>query len=104
MISCKNAGFATGFLLILLFVGSIIFTKDITGVLAKIASNLTEEGISIETILQIPEKNLKIDKIPIIIVTHETTNYILMKAVTKIEKLDFVLNKIAVITIDKGLN
>ena len=78
-----------------------IITKDIPGVLAKITSNLTEEDISIETILQIPDNNISNNEIPIIIVTHDTKRYLLMKALEKIEKLDFVQSKITVITIDK---
>ena len=81
-----------------------ILVKDISGVLAKITSNLNEEGISIETILQIPDKNISQEQIPIIIVTHETTKKLLKKAVTKIEKLNFVLDNITVITIDKSIN
>ncbi len=72
--------------------------------MAKITFNLNEEGISIETILQIPDKNISQEQIPIIIVTHETTKNLLKKALTKIEKLDFVLDDIAVITIDKSIN
>ena len=81
-----------------------ILVKDISGVLAKITSNLNEEGISIETILQIPDKKISQEQIPITIVTHETTKNLLKNALTKIEKLDFVLDKIAVITIDKSIN
>ena len=81
-----------------------ILVKDISGVLSRITSNLNEEGISIETILQIPDKNISQEQIPIIIVTHETTKNFLKKSLTKIEKLDFVLDNIAVITIDKSIN
>jgi len=81
-----------------------ILVKDISGVLAKITSNLNEEGISIETILQTPDKNSFQEQIPIIIVTHETTKKFLNNALTKIEKLEFVLDNIAVITIDKSIN
>ena len=79
-----------------------ILVKDISGVLAKITSNLNEEGISIETILQTPDKNISQEQIPIIIVTHETTKKFLKKAITRIEKLDFVLDNITVITIDNN--
>ena len=72
--------------------------------LAKITSNLNEEGISIETILQIPDNKTSDNYIPIIIVTHETTKNFLMKALTKIEKLDFVLTKVNFITIDKNFD
>ena len=81
-----------------------ILVKDISGVLAKITSNLNEEGISIETILQTPDKNSSQEQIPIIIVTHKTTKKLLSNALAKIEKLDFVLHNIAVITIDKSIN
>ena len=53
--------------------------KTKSGVLAKITSNLNEEGISIETILQIPDKNISQEQIPIIIVTHATTKNFLKK-------------------------
>ena len=36
-----------------------ISVKDIPGVLAKITSNLNNESISIETILQIPENSIQ---------------------------------------------
>ncbi len=81
-----------------------ILVTDIPGVLAKITSNLNEEGISIETILQTPDIKGSKEKIPIIIITHETTKKLLKNALVKIEKLDFVLEKIAVITIDKSNN
>ena len=81
-----------------------ILAKDISGVLAKITSNLNEEGISIETILQIPESKTQNNSVPIIIVTHETTKNFLTKALIKIEKLDFVLDKVSVITIDKNFD
>ena len=64
-----------------------ILVKDISGVLAKITSNLNEEGISIETILQTPDKKGSQEQVPIIIVTHETTKKLLNNALTKIEKL-----------------
>ena len=81
-----------------------IIAKDITGVLAKITSHLNNEGISIETILQIPDKNISDNKIPIIIVTHTTTKKMLLKALDEIEKLDFVLKKVTVLTIDNNLD
>tara|TARA_B100000579_G_C22838814_1_gene860307 strand:- start:1836 stop:3146 length:1311 start_codon:yes stop_codon:yes gene_type:complete len=79
-----------------------ILTKDIPGVLAEITSNLNNEGISIETILQIPDKDSLSNKVPIIIVTHETKKDLLIKVINKIEKLEFVLSKIAIINIDKS--
>ena len=81
-----------------------ILAKDISGVLAKITANLNEEGISIETILQIPDNKTKNNHVPIIIVTHETTKNFLINALIKIEKLNFVYGKISVITIDKNFD
>ena len=83
-----------------------IQVKDIPGVLAIITSSLNEEGISIETILQIPEdrkQSLK-QEVPIIITTHKTTFNFLIKALNKIENLDFVVSKIAVINIEKTIS
>ena len=71
-----------------------------------ITSSLNEEGISIETILQIPEdrkQSLK-QEVPIIITTHKTTFNLLTKALNKIENLDFVVSKIAVINIEKTIS
>ena len=82
-----------------------IVVKDIPGVLAKITSNLNAEGISIETILQLPNNEV-IDSnlnVPIIITTHETTSKLLNKVILKIENLDFVVSKIVIISIDKNI-
>ena len=40
--------------------------------------------------------------IPIIIVTHNIQKNFIIKAINQIEKLDFVLEKIIVMTIDKN--
>ena len=60
-----------------------IVVKDIPGVLAKITSNLNEEGISIETILQLPNNEVINSNlnVPIIITTHETTSKLLNKVI-----------------------
>lgn len=82
-----------------------IVVKDIPGVLAKITSNMNEEGISIETILQLPDNVNDYSKknVPIIITTHETTSKLLNKVLMKIEKLDFVVSKLVIISIDKNI-
>ena len=82
-----------------------IQVKDIPGVLANITSIFNEQGISIETILQIPEDitNDNNGEVPIIITTHETSSKMLEKAINKIEKLDFVVCKIVIINIDKTI-
>ena len=82
-----------------------IVVKDIPGVLAKITSILNDQGISIETILQLPENeisNLK-PNVPVIITTHETKTKSLKNILFEIEKLDFVVSEIVKITIDKDI-
>ena len=79
-----------------------IMTKDIAGVLSKITSYFNDFKISIEKILQLPDTNNKNLPIPIIISTHEIKENLLIKAINQIEKLDFVLEKIIVMTIDKN--
>ena len=81
-----------------------IVVKDIPGVLAKITSNLNKEGISIETILQLPDSDSSDTdrEVPIIITTHETTFKLINKAIMKIENLDFVISNI-IISIEKNL-
>ena len=79
-----------------------IISKDLTGVLSKITSFLNESGISIETILQIPENKNNNNSIPIIIVTHDIKKSSLMIALEKIEKQEFILEKIVLINMDKN--
>ena len=79
-----------------------IISKDLTGVLSKITSFLNESGISIETILQIPDNQNNNNSIPIIIVTHDTKKSSLMIALEKIEKQEFILEKIVLINMDKN--
>ena len=82
-----------------------IVVKDLPGVLAKITSNLNAEGISIETILQLPVKEMtnSNSEVPIIITTHETTFKLLNKVIAKVENLNFVVSKIVIISIDKNI-
>ena len=79
-----------------------IMTKDIAGVLSKITGYFKDFNISIEKILQLPENDNDKKPIPIIIFTHEINNDRLMKAISKIEKQSFVLDKIIIIPIDKN--
>ena len=79
-----------------------IMTKDITGVLSKITSFFNESNISIEKILQSPESKKEDVPIPIIIFTHEVKKNLLLQAIHQIQKQDFVLKKIIIITIDKS--
>ena len=74
-------------------------TKDIAGVLSKITGHFNEFGISIEKILQIPDNNEK-SFVPIIIFTHIIKKNKLDNAINLIEKQDFILEKITVISIE----
>jgi len=79
-----------------------LISKDLPGVLSKITSFLNESAISIETILQIPENQNNNNSIPIIILTHDAKKSSLMIALEKIEKQEFILEKIILINIDKN--
>ena len=88
-----------------MFIYIRIVVRDKPGVLAIITSNLNKEGISVETILQLPNNEV-VDSnlnVPIIITTHETTSKLLNKVILKIENLDFVVSKIVIISIDKNI-
>ena len=76
-----------------------IMTRDITGVLSKITGYFKDFNISIEKILQLPDNNKKIS-VPIIIFTHLIKKNRLLDAIKLIEKQDFILEKIAIISID----
>jgi homoserine dehydrogenase len=79
-----------------------IMTKDITGVLSKITSHFNESNISIEKIMQVPENISENLPIPIIIFTHKVNRNLLIQTINKIENLDFVLDKIIILNIDKN--
>ena len=79
-----------------------IMTKDIAGVLATITSHFNESDISIEKILQVPENIGENLPIPIIIFTHQIKKKLLIQTIRKIENLDFVLDKIIIMNIDKN--
>ena len=78
-----------------------IMTKDIAGVLSKITGYLKDFDISVERILQIPENN-KLDSVTIIIFTHSIKKNKLLNVIALIEKQDFILEKISIISIDKN--
>ena len=79
-----------------------IMTKDIAGVLSKITSYFNESNISIEKMLQDPENIGENLPIPIIIFTHKVKKNLLIQTIKKIENLNFVLNKIIIMNIDKN--
>ena len=76
-----------------------IMAEDKAGVLSTITKNFTDQGISIEKILQIPE-NLKNNlAVPIIITTHKVNKNTLVSVLANLEKLDFVKEKITLLPI-----
>ncbi len=76
-----------------------IMTEDKPGVLSSITNLFSDTGISVEKILQLPE-NVKLNKpIPIIITTHKIQNEILSNVINKLEKLEFVKEKITLLPI-----
>ena len=79
---------------------AIIFSILVAGSTSGIAYLLDP---AIEKIF-IQQDKVLMYSIPIIIVTHETSKMLLMKSIIKIEKLDFVLKKIAILTIDKNID
>ncbi len=68
------------------------FTKDIPGVLAKIAGVLGENGISIASVVQL-ETDLQDDYVPVVILTHEASEESMEEALGKIGRFDFVKEK-----------
>ena len=76
-----------------------IITEDKPGVLASITNLFNETGISVEKILQLPEKINVTNLIPIIITTHKIQKETLTKVINKIEKIKFVKEKITVLPI-----
>ena len=79
-----------------------IMTKDIAGVLSKITGYFKDSNISIEKILQIPDKDQK-SSVPIIIFTHIVKKNRLLEVINLIENQNFILEKISIISIDKNL-
>ncbi len=76
-----------------------IMSDDKPGVLSSITNYFTESDISVEKILQLPDNNKMNSPIPIIITTHKIKREILNNVISKIEKLDFVKEKITVLSI-----
>ena len=81
-----------------------IEAMDIAGALSKITSYFEDSNISIEKILQLPDTNDKNKPVQIIITTHKIKKREIMKSISQIEKLKFILNKIILIPIDRNSN
>jgi homoserine dehydrogenase len=75
-----------------------IRVKDQSGVLSKITTYLNESNISVEKIIQTPDK--KENNIPILIITHKIKTLELLNSVNKISDLEFVHENISIIPIE----
>ena len=75
-----------------------IRVKEQPGVLSKITAYLNDSNISVEKILQTPDK--KENNIPIIIITHKIKTSELLNSVNKISDLEFVNENISIIPIE----
>lgn len=73
--------------------------KDNVGVLAKITQILSESGISIDAILQKPAHEL--GELPVIIMVDPVMERSMNEAITKIEALDSVVDKVVRIRLDE---
>ena len=71
---------------------------DQSGVLSRITSYLNDFNISVEKILQIPDR--KENNIPILITTHKIKTSELLNSVKKIGALEFVDENISIIPIE----
>ena len=76
-----------------------IMTEDKPGVLSSITNLFSKTGISVEKILQLPEKIHTDLPIPIIITTHSIQKVILTNVISQLEKLNFVKESITVLPI-----
>jgi len=70
-----------------------ILASDHSGVLAKVASILSEQGINIESVMQ-KESELQDGKIPMIMLTHEVKEKKINAAIEKIEALNEIEGKV----------
>ncbi len=75
-----------------------IRVKDQSGVLSRITTYLNDSNISVEKILQTPDK--KENNIPILIITHKIKTIELLNSVKKISDLEFVHENISIIPIE----
>lgn len=73
-----------------------ISVEDKIGILEKISGILAQNNISIDTFLQ---QGLKQNGVNLLLSTHESIEKNILKAITKIEELDFVNSKVNFIRI-----
>ena len=74
--------------------------KDIRGVISDITSILNENSISLDSIVQ-DSKNKKKSKVNIVVITHETKEKNINKAIELVNKLESVLEQPRVIRVEK---
>jgi len=74
--------------------------KDIRGVISNITSILNENSISLDSIVQ-DSKNKKKSKVNIVVITHETKEKNINKAIELVNKLASVLEQPKVIRVEK---
>jgi homoserine dehydrogenase len=72
--------------------------KDQLGVFSQISTILGEEKISISSLLQ--KEKYSAESLPIVIITHETQEQNISRAVKKMEALDVVIGKVNIIRIE----
>jgi homoserine dehydrogenase len=70
---------------------------DSPGVLARIAGILGEYGISIDSVIQ--KGRSREESVPVVMLTHEAKEEAIVKAVTKIDKLDIMTDKTVIFRI-----
>lgn len=73
--------------------------RDRPGVLAKIATLFSEEGISIETVIQHGRSETENGTVPLIMITHEAPEAAMGRAITRINALPIVTQSAQVIRI-----
>ena len=74
--------------------------KDIRGVISNITSILNENSISLDSIIQ-DSKNKKKSEVNIVVITHETKEKNINKAIELVNKLESVLEQPRVIRVEK---
>ncbi len=73
--------------------------NDHPGVLAQIATLFSDEGISIETVIQHGRSETENGTVPLIMITHDATEAAMRTAISRINDLSFVTEKAQVIRI-----
>lgn len=73
--------------------------NDHPGVLAQIATLFSDEGISIETVIQHGRSDTDEGTVPLIMITHDATEAAMRKAISRINELPFVTENAQVIRI-----